>query len=102
MGFLGFLGGLVQKAVKGITYIIEKVRDVIFSVKNWLMSFIEPIVGAWLGTKIIVINSADNPEVFGKAAGCKKEKTEIDKEYQKNYNLLSQDDKSRLENMSID
>lgn len=102
MGFLDFLGGIVKTAIKGITWIFEKVRDIICAVKNWLMSFIEPIVASWLGLKKDIINSAENPEIFGKAAGCKKEKHEIEKEYEKNKNLLSDSDKNKLESLSID
>jgi phage-related protein len=77
------MGGIVETALKGITWVFEKIRDIISTVKNWLIYFIEPIVGNWLGINKDLINSANNTEVFGKAAGCKKEKSEIDKEYQK-------------------
>lgn len=93
--------GVVESVAKGVSWVFGRVRDVIHTLSNWLTIFIEPRVSCWLGSRSYTINSANNPHYFAKTAACKKEKEEINSEYQRNRGLLSPNDKNKFDNLSV-
>ena len=103
MGFFSWaLKGLANFAIKGISWVVKRVRDVAGSIIRWLINCVEPIVISWLKTKKYAINNADNPRNFGSAAAIKKERYEAGRFYDLNFNNLSRYDQRELDDIDLD
>lgn len=91
------MGG-VKSAIRNV---YERIRNILNSVRNWLISFVEPEVTSYVNSQQKTINSANNPHQFAKTVTCQREKNVVDREYQKNRKLLTISDKRRLDNMPV-